>query len=192
MPSESTGNPYAYSDTAEVTGAPEYLSPVERHGVPYLPYRGTQFHGVEPQEIPVVGPDGVETDEVPDGTVVTGVFQPPEEDLNPVPVRIVESATHEYQSWRAWQALVTATQPVMVANRKEGQTTIRVRNTSTQGTNRVFLGPDPSVSIYTGYPFSGNDELVLTGEAPIYAIADTGVSGTVTLAVLSEFSIAQG
>jgi hypothetical protein len=188
MPSESTpGNPYAYSDQSEVTGSPEYISPIADRGVPFIPYRGTQFHGVTPTEVPIID-DGTE---IPDGTVVTGVFQPPEEDLNPVPVRIVDTAVHEYKQWRAWQSFVNNASPTLVANRKEGQSSLRVRNTSTQGTNKVFLGPDPSVSIYTGYPFTGNDEIVFTGEAPVYAIADPGVSGTVIIAVLSEFSTAQ-
>lgn len=188
MPSESPneGAFTAYGTNEEVTGAPEYMAPIMDRSVAYIPYRGTEFHGVAPQEIPVVDDET----EIPDGTVLTGIFQPPEEDVNPVPVRVVNTATHEYKRWRTWQALIDNTQVRMVANRKEGQSTIRVRNTATQGTARVYLGPDPNVSVYTGYPFAGNDELVLQSEAPIYAIADPSVSGFVTLAVLSEFSTA--
>lgn len=187
MPSESPneGAFTTYNTNEEVTGAPEYLSPIMDRAIPYLPYRGTEFHGVAPQDVPVID----DTAEIPDGTVVTGIFQPPEEDLNPVPVRIVGAATHEFKQWRAWQAFVTAASPSMVANRKEGQSNLYVKNCSTN--SRVWIGPDPSVSIYTGFPLDGGGMVSLSGEASVYAIADTGVAGNVVLAMLSEFSTAQ-
>lgn len=189
MPSETTpGNPYAYTDNQEVLGPPEYLSPVERRGVPFLPYRGTNFHGVEPTEIPIVD-DGTETVDIPDGTVVTGVFQPPEEDLNPVPVRIVDTATHEFKQWRTWQAPTDNTSPRLVANRKEGQSTVQVKNCAAAG--RVWVGPDPGVSTYTGFPLNPGESATFDGEAPVYAIADPTAVGFVTLAMLSQFSTAQ-
>jgi len=187
VPSESPneGAFNTYGTNEEVIGAPEYMAPIMDRPIPYIPYRGTEFHGVAPQEIPVVDDEN----KPPDGTVLTGIFQPPEEDVNPVPVRVVDTATHEYKQWRAWQAFASAAQPSMVANRKEGQSGLNVKNCS--ASSRVWLGPDPSVSIYTGYPLDGGGEVSFTGEAPVYAIADTGVAGNVTLAVLSQFSTAQ-
>jgi len=79
----------------------------------------------------------------------------------------------------------------MVANRKEGQSSLRIKHAATTGTDRVWIGPDPSVSIYTGYPLDPGGEISFAGEAPVYAIANTGVVGNVTLALLSEFSTAQ-
>jgi len=189
MPSESPqqGPFTSYNQNEEATAVPELMSPVMDRGVPYLPYRGTAFHGVEPTNIPIID-DG---EELPDGTAFAERFEPPTEDANPVPVRIVDTAAHEYKQWRAWQAFANASSPSMVANRKEGQSTLRVKHAATAGTDRVWIGPDPSVSIYTGYPLDPGDEMSFTGEAPVYAIAGTGVVGNVTLAVLSEFSTAQ-
>jgi hypothetical protein len=146
------------------------------------------MHGVAPPEVPTIDDTA---EELPEGVLITGAFQPPEDDVNPVPVRVVDTSAREYKQWRAWQVFVNSTSPCLVANRKEGQSNLRVRNFATQGTNRVWIGPDPGVSVYTGYPLAGNDEVVFSGEAPVYAIADTGVSGSVTLAVLSEFSTAE-
>lgn len=188
MPSESPneGAFTTYDSNEEVTGSPEYLSPILDRATPYLPYRGTQFHGVAPTEVSAIDDDVVD---VPSGTVITGIFQPPEEDANPIPVRIVESATHEYSQWRAWQAFANASSPSMVANRKEGQSSLTVKNCS--ASSRVWVGPDPSVSVYTGFPLDGGGQIALSGEAPVYAIADTAVPGNVVIAVLSEFSTAQ-
>ena len=188
MPSESPQEgPYtSYNENEGRTAVPENMSPILDRPIPYLPYRGAMFHGVPPTE-----PSLYQAEELPDDTATTDVYHPPQEDLNPVAVRIVDTAAHEYKQWRAWQIPVNASAPCMVANRKEGQSNLRVRNFAAQGTNRVWIGPDPSVSVYTGYPLAGNDEVVFTGEAPVYAIADVGVVGPVTLAVLSEFATAQ-
>jgi len=187
VPSESPneGAFTQYGTTEEVTGSPEYLSPVMDRRTPYIPYRGTEFHGVMPQELPVIDDE----EDLPDGTVITGAFRQPEEDINPVPVRVVDTATHEYKQWRAWQIFANAASPTLVANRKEGQSSVQIKNLSTN--DRIWIGPDPTVSVYTGFPLDGGAEVSLTGEAPVYAIANTGVAGNVTLALLSQFSTSE-
>lgn len=187
MPSESPQDgPYtSYNANEEGTAVPENMSPIlDRVSPAYLPYRGAMYHGVAPTELPTVA-DG---EEMPDDAVMAEVYQPPVEDLNPVPVRIVDTAIHEYKQWRAWQAVVAATSACLVANRKEGQSSVRVKNISSSGTNRVWLGPDPNVSSISGFPISGGEDHTFMGEAPVYAVAD---STTATLAVLSEFGTAQ-
>lgn len=190
MPSESPqqGPFTSYNQNEEGTAVPENMSPIlDRVSPQYLPYRGAMFHGVAPTDLPTVS-DG---EGLPDDAVIADLYVQPTEDLNPVPVRIVGAAVHEYKQWRSWQIPVNITSPCMVANRKEGQSSVRVKNTAAAGTNRVWIGPDTSVSIYTGFPLTGGEDHSFMGEAPIYAIADTGVSGPVTVAVLSEFSTAQ-
>jgi len=188
VPTESPQEgPYtSYNQNEGATAVPENMSPILDRPIPYLPYRGAMFHGVAPTE-----PSLYQAEELPDDAVTTDVYHEPQEDINPVAVRIVDTAAHEYKQWRAWQAFANAASPSMVANRKEGQSSLRVKHISTSGTDRVWIGPDPSVSIYTGYPLDPGDEMSFMGEAPVYAIAHTGVAGNVTLAVLSEFATAQ-
>jgi len=189
MPSESPQEgPYtSYNANEEGTAVPEQMSPIMDRTLPFIPYRGAMFHGVAPTELPSIS-DG---EGLPEDAVIAEAYQPPEEDLNPVAVRIVDTAAHEYKQWRAWQAFANASTPSMVANRKEGQSSLRVKNAATSGTNRVWIGPDPNVSVITGFPLEPGQDHTFSGEAPVYALADTGVVGTVTLAVLSEFSTAQ-
>lgn len=187
MPSESPQqSPFtSYNDNEGATAVPENMSPVADRWAAFLPYRGAMFHGVTPSEVPLVD-DG---EELPDGAAITDSYESPTEDLNPVPVKIVDTAQHEYKQWRAWQTFVTAAQPAMVANRKEGQSSLQLKNVS--DASRIWVGPDPSVSVYTGFPVKGGEEVSFTGEAPVYAIADTGVAGNVVVALLSQFSTAQ-
>ena len=51
MPSESPneGAFTTYGTNEEVIGAPEYMAPIMDRPIPYIPYRGTEFHGVAPQ-----------------------------------------------------------------------------------------------------------------------------------------------
>jgi hypothetical protein len=189
MPSESPqqGAYTSYNENETATAVPELMAPVMDRVTPFLPYRGAMFHGVAPTSTPTVS-DG---EELPDGTINTECYVPPTEDLNPVPVRIVDTAIHEYRQWRAWQVPVTATAVSMVANRKEGRSHLRVKNCATSGTNRVWIGPDANLSVYTGYPLDPSNEATFTGEAAVYALADTGVTGSVTVAMFDEFGTAQ-
>jgi hypothetical protein len=187
VPSESPneGAFTQYNTNEEITGPPEYLSPVLDPGVvSFIPYRGQQFHGVHPPQM-ITPQQGEE--ELPDDAVITGLFEPPTEDANPVPVRIVDTAAHEYSQWRAWQAIVDTATPRLVANKKEGQSSIQIKSLAS-GSDRVWIGPDAGVSHITGYPLDPGGEVTLSGEAPVYAVAGTG---TVTVALLSQFSTAQ-
>lgn len=185
MPSESPReSAYATYTNEEVMGPPTYRVPLpEGSGVPFFPYRGTQTHGVDPGKVTQVADEDSEG-----GKVDVSYFEPGAPDIDPVPVRIVEGAVHEYRRFHTWQVTLNAVSAIMVASRKDGRQNLRIRNFSTVGTGRVWVGSDSSVTSYTGYPLSGNDEVILTGEAEVYGIADTG---TVTLAVLSEYANAE-
>jgi len=182
MPSESPReSAYTTYTNEEVVGPPTYRAPLpEGYGVGFFPYRGTQTHGVDPGNVAQVADEDTEG-----GKVDTSYYEPRTPDIDPVPVRIVEGTLHEYQRFHTWQITLNAVSAIMVASRKDGRQNLRIRNFSTVGTARVWIGSDANVTNYTGYPLSGNDEVILTGEAEVYGIADTG---TVTLAVLSEFS----
>lgn len=150
---------------------------------PVIPYRGAVYHGVDPGQI-----EPVDDADVEGGSVEVERFVAGEEDVTPVPVRIVETATHEYAQWRAWQSSVSALSPQLVGGAKSGRTTLKIRNLGTGGTARVWLGPDTGVNVQTGYPLDGGAEISFTGEAPVWGVAETG---TVMLAVLTEFSTSE-
>jgi hypothetical protein len=183
MPSESPQeSAYVNQQQEEVTPPVSYRAPTpEESSQLYLPYRGSQFHGVDPGRIAVVADEDTEG-----GKVVTGYFEPGDEDINPVPVRIVETAAHEFSEWRAYQSYAGAA-PTMVVNAKSGRQNCKLRNLS--ATIRVWLGPANTVTAITGYPLDAGAEISFTGEAAVWAISNDG--STVTLAVLTEFSTAQ-
>lgn len=186
MPSESPReSAYTTYTNEEVTGPPSYRSPLpEGFAQQYLPYRGSQFHGVDPGQIDVVQDEDVEGGKVP----LSG-FEPGTEDIAPVPVRIVETAAHEYQKWSAGQVSVGNLSPVMVASFRPGRSNLKIKNLSAAGAGLLWIGPDSNVTKYTGYPLGGDNEVSFSGEAPVYAIADTGTF--VTVAVLAEFSVSE-
>jgi hypothetical protein len=128
-------------------------------------------------------------EDVEGGKVATSNFyEPPTEDVAPVPVRIVEEATHEYSQWRAYQTFVTGTVSRVVP-RKERRQRVTIQNVSTS--DRVWIGHDNGVTPISGYPLGGGRDVELTGEGEVWAVADTAVVNPVQLAVLLEFSTAQ-
>ncbi len=142
-----------------------------------------EYHGVDPGRV-----EPVEDTDSEGGSVVTDYFESGTEDVNPVPVRIVESATHEYSQWRAWQVSVNSISPVLVGGLKDGRTSLKVRSLATSGGTRIWVGPDSNVSPVTGYPIDPGAEMAFTGEAPVWAVSDTG---TVMVALFTEFSTAE-
>lgn len=185
MPSESPReSAFTTYTNEEVTGPPTYRSPLpEGFAIQYLPYRGSEFHGVDPGKIAPVHDEDVEGGKVP----ISG-FTPGEEDIAPVPVRIVGTAAHEYRKWQAGQVTVNALSAVLVGSFRDGRTSLKIKNLGGAGGTRIWVGPDSNVTSYTGYPVEGDDEISFSGEAPVYAIADTG---TITVAVLTEYSISE-
>lgn len=185
MPSESPReSAYATYTNAEVESPPSYRTPIPDNLAPkYVPYLGSEQHGVPfGSDIPLP-PEDVEG-----GKVVAGdYYAPPTEDVTPVPVRIVEEATHEYSQWRAYQTYATGVVSRVVP-RKERRQSVKIRNVS--ASDRVWIGHDNGVTPISGYPLNGGAAEELTGEGEIWAVADTGVVNPVQLAVLLQFSTA--
>lgn len=178
---------YSTYHDERTTIPPTYRTPmVERPGTRFIPYRGGggQYHGVYP--LSTVEPEI--TEDVEGGKVVTEYFEPATEDVQPVPVRIVSEAVSEFGQWRAYQAAASE-YPSMVVGRKEGRQRVTVRNISTA--DKLWIGPDNNVNVNNGYPLFARDDVTLIGEAEIWAIRDTGVAGTVPIAIMLEFSTAQ-
>ena len=185
MPSESPReSAYSTYHNEGVEPPQSYRTPIPDNPAPlYVPYRGTEQHGVPfGSDIPLP-PEDVEG-----GKVNTTGYVPPTEDIAPVPVRIVEEAVHEYSQWRAYQTYATDTVSRVVP-RKERRQTVKIRNVS--ASDRVWIGHDNGVSPISGFPLNGGAAEELTGEGEVWAVADTGVVTPVQLAVLLQFSTAQ-
>ena len=183
MPSESPReSAYSTYSNEEVVSPPSYRTPIPDNLAPlYVPYRGTEQHGVAfGSQIPLADED------VEGGKVVAdNYYAPPTEDVAPVPVRIVEEATHEYSQWRAFQTFVTGTVSRVVP-RKERRQLVKIRNVS--ASDRVWIGHDNGVTPISGFPLNGGAAEELTGEGEIWAVADTAVVNPVQIAVLLQFS----
>lgn len=185
MPSESPReSAYTTYTNEEVTGPPSYRSPLPEGFAPqFNPYRGTEMHGVDPgmvEKVKDVDSEGGKVD-------VTGYFEEGKTDVDPVPVRIVDTSAHEYKKWQAKQVQVGNLSSVMVAGYQDGRTNLQVKSYVT-GAARVWVGPDSNVTSYTGYPLDAGSEMAFAGESPVYAIAETG---TVALAVFVEYSVSE-
>lgn len=169
MPSESPqypgGNgPYAgeQPDPNPQGNTAYALRPIpENYQAEVFPYRGIQQHGVSPSRS-VEPPE-----EMLEGGRVK--IAPPDHDIAPVPVRIVQPGTKEYQQWRAFQAYAGPA-PSQVVNRKENRKSLTLRNVST--TVVVWLGPDANLTKQTGYPLAPGATFSLDGEAEVWGISD--------------------
>lgn len=181
-PRESAYSTYTNEDV-EMGPAPDaFRAPLPEGFRPqYFPYRGTEQHGVDPGLVAKVEDEDAEGGKVP----LQG-YEPPEPDANPVPVRIVDSAVSEYKQWRTYQVDAPPA-GVMVVGRKSGRTKVQVQNISTN--LRCWVGPDNTVSAFSGFPLTAGASVTLESEAPVWAVSDTAVN--VPLAVLTEFSTAQ-
>jgi hypothetical protein len=166
-------------------GIPEYIVPAPHgFGGVNFPYRGQQDHGVPPTETAIGSPDDYE------GGSVEVSYEKPEEDIAPVPVRIVDTAAHEFTQWRAFQAFANAS-PTRVVNRKEGRDRVTIKNVGIGGPGTVWIGPDSNVSSMSGFRLDGNgDSVTLQGEAEVWAISDDP-QNPVPLCIITEFSTAE-
>jgi hypothetical protein len=187
MPSESPQDPRGRDTqyaTADVSAAPEripeYVVPApDRYGGVNFPYRGQQTHGVEPTDTAVGSPDDWE------GGAVEIAYETPENEVVPVPVRIVSGAATEYRHFQTYQATVTD-QPLMVVGQKLGRTTATV---TVVGGAIVYLGPSSSVRDNNGFPIglaNLDPKFVTLGEAPVWAVCGSGLSATI--AVHTEYA----
>lgn len=166
-----SGNPYGVENLTEdqvEPGPGQPLEPMPEHyyGVVF-PYRGIQQHGVDPTDMPEDRPE-----DYAGGTVA--LADPIEPEHEPVPVRIVKSAKHEYNQWRAIQNYASP-QGNKILNRKEGRTRCVIKNTSVAGI--IYVGPDSMATLQTGYKLGPNETMELFGEQEVWAMSATvGVS----------------
>jgi len=184
MPTESPReNAYSTYHEEQVNPVPVYEVPItEATAPPFLPYRGTQMHGVDPGNI-----QPVQDEDAEGGKVVTGYFEQPEDDVNPVPVRIVGAAATEWKQFRTYQVTITDT-PIMVVSQKMGRSLAQVKPVP-PSPSLCFVGPDSGVNPINGFPLENGSEFTTSTEGPVWAVCQTGTYSTV--AVHTEFATPQ-
>ena len=185
MPTESPReSAYSTYHEEQVNPIPVYEVPItEATAPPFLPYRGTQMHGVDPGRIQLTQDEDAEG-----GKVVTGYFEQPEDDVNPVPVRIVGAAATEIKQWRAYQVTITEA-ATMVLSAKMGRSVAHLRQLPT-GNVTVWLSPDSNVGPNNGFPLNGEDEFTTLTEGSVWATTGDPAKST-TVAVHTEFATPQ-
>lgn len=189
MPTESPReSAYSTYHEEQVNPVPVYEVPItESIAEPFLPYRGTQMHGVDPGQMQFTLDEDVEGGKVP-----TSNFEQPEADVNPVPVRIVGAATTEYKQFRCYHVAVTDT-PVMVVGQKLGRSLVEITTGAFGGTgppaHTFYVGPDSNVRPENGYPVNSGDSFASASEAPIWAVCNN--QETTHVAVHTEFATPQ-
>ena len=185
MPTESPReSAYSTYHEEQVNPIPVYEVPItEATAPPFIPYRGTEMHGVNPGQMTLPLDEDAEG-----GKVVTGYFEPPTDDINPVPVRIVGAAVTEIKQWRAYQVTITD-KVTMVLSAKVGRSIAHIRELPT-GNVTVWLGPDANGTPTNGFPLNDTDEFTTLTEGAVWATTGDPAKSC-TLAVHTEFATAQ-
>lgn len=155
------------------------IAPVpEKPAYKFNAYRGIENHGVPIQET-WDEPAGY------DSSMVLTEVRHHEPDPSPVPVYLVNNDdTRQITKWRNATGYADNT-PRQIIGQLETRTVLRVYNPSVDRT--VFVSPDSSVSVGTGYPILPGKELILHATGEMWAVSDTGVS--VTLNLFYEFTV---
>jgi hypothetical protein len=177
-------NPFIETPEEMVTSKepPESLdanAPVlEEYAGENFPYRGIETHGVKPTVDPTNMPDWRE-----DGRVVPVAYVPVGVDIEPVPVRIVNTSRGEVDKWRVATAYAGVS-PAQLVNRNATRTLLKIKNLD--DTDTVYVSPDSTVSTFSGFPLAPGETLELHSTDEVWAVADADET---RLSVIWEFTV---
>lgn len=168
---------------------PDRVAPeVEKHEGTNIPWRGTETHGVPIPDDTVY--DTLEADRpwVDDEPDIP--YLPPEDETEPVAVRVVTDSRRERLTWRALRFRAND-QAQQVLGRHEKRRNCRIKvHYQTDGVDSfpVWIGSDDGVKPYTGYQVDRGETLMpLVSTEPIYVICNPNEE--VELSVLYEFAV---
>lgn len=171
----------------------EHVTPVPEHadGIVF-PYRGIENHGVKPETPP---PPYVDDEWPQDDEAEHYVVGPTEDD--PIPVRVVNQFSREFQDFRSFTAYVPLIQGqalnqngLIVGRLDPAQNQRRVIHIQNQdATKSLFIGSDNTVSALNGYRIGPNSELAfpITSESEVWGASSDGTQ--IAVGVLVEFGI---
>lgn len=145
---------------------------------PVFPYRGQEQHGVAVPAQPWLPVDAT----LEDWANRTD-YEDSEEEIKPVPVRIVSEGTSEIPSWRVGRVYADI-RPSILSGKNDAQQSVQIRNMS--GTDTLYIGPDSSLGVLGGYPVGPGDDISVTTTEPVYGITE---QNQVEVAVLIQHSV---
>lgn len=169
------------SPPVDVTGKPEPppVMPQEESRLPYIPYRGSQDHGVPTPSVFHEDAEGYTggtvdvhyDDKEPGGTVLD--------------VRVISDAVEQISAWRVTQSVcpVMGSAPAQIVNRNRTRSKVTVQNLSQ--TDGIWISPDTNTSPLTSYFIAAGTSKDFSTTEEIY-----GMSGTATavpVAILWEY-----
>jgi hypothetical protein len=173
-------------DADHVVPAPEHTEGV------VFPYRGIENHGVKPEKAP---PEYVDDQWPEDDESVS--YEPGATEDDPIPVRIVNQFSKEFQDFRSFTAYVPSitgqalTQNGPIVGRLDPSANqrriIHIQNQSSS--KALFIGSDNTVSAQNGYRIAANTELAfpITTESEVWGTSEDGTQ--IPVGVLVEFGI---
>jgi hypothetical protein len=143
-----------------------------------FPYRGIETHGVQPTDDPTNMPDWRE-----DGRIVPIAYVPAGVEVDPVPVRIVNTGSAEVDKWRV-STFYAGVTPVRLIGRDDKRTVLKIKNLTESET--VYVSPDSTVSTFSGYPIATGESIELRSTDEVWAVAS---ADGVVLSALWEYTI---
>jgi hypothetical protein len=168
-------------ETAEGEPIPEPYDPIAEGRQAYLPYRGTEMHGVASPDPTVFedaegyGPGTVPVvyDETPKGGTV-------------IDVRLVSDSAEQLAAWRVNQftAPAAGNPPANIASRQRNRTKLQIKNLAT--VDGVWIGPSAELSAFNGWLLKAGEEVTLSSTETVYALANG--ANIVPVALLTEFT----
>jgi len=146
-----------------------------------LPYRGQEYHGVNPN---LAGPPPDQNADVFDQSLVKPDKQDERPvDIRPVPVHIVNLSSRERRAFRT-SNLPVSNVAMAIAGHDPSRTSLMIKNTD--AANTIYISDNSNPNPVTSYPLGPGVEASLSTEDAVYAISPTA---PVNVALLSEMTI---
>ena len=168
---------------------PDRVDPVvEKHEGTNFPYRGTQTHGVDVPDDVVYDTLEAERPWVDDDADIP--YLPPEDETEPIAVKVVTDTRRERLEWRAARFRVTD-QGKQILGRHDKRRNVRIKvHYQTDGVDSfpIFIGADSGIQPYTGYQMDRGESIFpFTSTEEIWAICNPGE--TVDISIMYEFAV---
>lgn len=162
---------------------PERVTPVPEHykGVNF-PYRGTNKHGVEV-------PEGAEYDtrefqyEMPDPDEITDEYMEPDDEPEPIPVRLVQESAREVLKLRTVRRNVTD-QRSQIVNRMDSRRNLVIKVDG--GVSAIYVG-DADVTTYTGFKLDQGEQITFRSTDDVWAVCADGDDSEIS--IMYEFAV---
>jgi len=168
------------SDESMTPDRPHPTAPIlETYEGTNHPYRGVEQHGVSD-----TGDPSDPVREFSDGTRKV-IYEEPPKEIDPVPVRIVQEGSQELRTLRTWQYSLSAGQVARVIPANPNRTKVRIKNLAAFA---VYIGGDPAVAAFTGYPLNQNETLELDTQDEVYVLNPDLVLNA-NVAFVDQFSL---